>query len=231
MKRICAVICLVLIGAACVVAESSYLPAGSSGASIGGSVILADGAFGRGTAGMLYSIGGFLDIGASMSYGPNVPGDWLVTDSNVSLRYNVLVLRQQPGVPLTFELKGSFGATNSNGLRDDGVALRREGDGYSIAMRIYHDLQIAPWIVMRLGATGSFTSYRYVTSLTQQPDPEEPTIYPTNQRSDELIYGGIGACILRMRDVAISLGCNVYTNPAFELLVEPDVRFAVSLPE
>jgi hypothetical protein len=212
--------------------ESSYLPIGASGASVGGSVTFDGTELSHGTGGIFYSIGGLLDLGASMSYGPGTPGNWDTTDSNVSLRYNVMVLRQRPGVPINFELRGSFGATNSSGLAVNGVALRREGNGYSVAMRIFRDFNFASWMSLRFGIIGSYESYLYLTQLTATPDPDaDPTGYPTSERIDRLQYGGLLGLTFRIDWTAISFGASVYTNPSFDLLVEPEFHIAVALPE
>ena len=136
-----------------------------------------------------YSIGGILDVGAvfSLSYGEVESGD--SSETNIGLRYGIMLLKQEDRVPVSLQLEGEYGYSfvESEYFTDQSPQLQREGQGYDLKMRLYRDVGSDEDSMTRLGLFGGMRSYNYTTQSIDLVSAEEQTFY--TQRDTSFLYG------------------------------------------
>lgn len=136
-----------------------------------------------------YSIGGILDVGAvfSLSYGEvESRGS---SETNIGLRYGIMLLKQEDRVPVSLQINGEYGYSfvESDYFTEQNPQLQREGQGYDLKMSLYRDVGSDEDSMTRLGLFGGIRSYNYTTQSIDLVSAEEQTFY--TQRDMDFLYG------------------------------------------
>ena len=188
--RVFFVMLILLLPAAALSAQSSYIPRGLNGSSFETGISLNNWRL-RDIYGKLsYSIGGILDIGASVQYGFTSIGGASAYDVKLALHYSSIALKQDESIPISAKIAGSYGFSKMGSAFLEENDLEREGIGYDIGISLFRDFYIIPELAIRAGLRSNFHSYSYTTDLIYTPPETVITQYPVYQREEEFYFGG-----------------------------------------
>ena len=136
-----------------------------------------------------YSIGGILDIGATFSLSYGELESEFSRETNIGLRYGIMLMKEEDRVPVSIYLDGEYGYSfvESEFFTDQSPQLQREGQGYDLKMRVYKDVKVEPESMTRLGVFGGFRSYNFTTQSIDLVSEELQTYY--TQRDTNFLYG------------------------------------------
>ena len=138
-----------------------------------------------------YSISGILDIGMDFDIQRGKIEGTNSTETNIGIRYGVMLLKQEELAPFSLEIGGSYGYSliECGYYNDEG--LQEEGAGYKLHTRILRDYQIDKASQFRIGIIGSVRNYNYTTERIALA-AEEAQLYSIERQID-FQYGLIGA--------------------------------------
>ena len=217
---------MILLGALLVtparlVAQGAYLNKGVNGFGTEARAVLSlEGFDGVGiTSG--YSIAGILDIGADLGLSLGELGGREAADVRVAMVYNVSVLKQSEGVPVSLQVLGSYGATTviSNYLDEDGA--QRRGLGYTIGVSLSRSFRLTPVASLRLSLLADYESAALATTGgTAIPDS-------TEYRRTLFAGVGVGAGFAFPRGTALVITAQMRADQDFRFEVRPILAFAV----
>ncbi len=192
MKKALTAMVLVLLLAPALFAQSSYIEHGRNGvlfdlqASVTSEQVV--GGMG-GRVGM--SIGGVMDIGADFSV---VNGEVASEDSqetNIGIRYGVMVLKQGDSSPVSFTMGGTYGYSYIASDYYDTNSLQKEGQGYTLFGELTRELVLANVSLFRVGLVGQFRSYNYAIRYVTQETSDNQEYTPS--RETAFSWGGVAS--------------------------------------
>jgi hypothetical protein len=184
---VCILACAISVDVA---AQSSHLPRGSNGSSFEAGIALDDWHFATAFGKLSYSIGGILDVGASLQYGFTSVSGVSAYDVRLGITYSSLALKQDESVPISARISGSYGFSKVGSSFLEENDLAKEGIGYDISLAIFRDFFFTPSFSFRIGARADFHSYSYTTDLIYTPPDTVVTQYPVYQREEQFYFGG-----------------------------------------
>lgn len=181
---------LIFLLAAPLTAQSSYTQSGLNGALFDAHTAFNLDDIVQSFGGQLgYSIGGILDVGLnfSMTY-DQIEGQDL-QETNIGIKYGIMLLKQEELSPLSLELSGNYGYSfvDSDYYSNDTPEKQKEGQGYDIQLYLFRDYSTGNASAIRFGPFGGFKSYRYnVEAVSLAPEEEQEY---QSERETNFIYG------------------------------------------
>ena len=196
MKKAVIQILLLLIifstGAFSLLAQSSYTDHGKNGVlfdlntSVSGDQLIG-GAGGR----IGLSIGGVLDVGADFSVLNGKVESEDSQETNIGIRYGVMVLKQDNMSPVSLSFGGTYGYSYVASDYFDTNNQQKEGQGYSLNMELVRDFLLGPFVLFRVGGRGDFRSYYY--KLYEVTAAAADSQEYTRARETSYSYGGVAS--------------------------------------
>ena len=171
-------------------AQSSYIPRGLNGSSFVTGISLDNWHLRDVYAKLSYSIGGILDIGATVQYGFTSIGGASAYDVKMTIHYSTIALKQDESIPVSAKIGGSYGFSKMGSTFLQENDLEREGIGYDIGLSLFRDFYILSELALRFGIRSNFHSYNYTTDLIYTPPETLVTQYPVFQREEKFYFGG-----------------------------------------
>ena len=158
LPRVILLLCAFAAGA-----QGGYLEKGANGIGSEARVMWAlDGFKGIGILSG-YSIAGILDVGGSVDLTRGMLQGYDSTDLRAAFDYRINVLKQSPGVPLSLQIRGSYGLSNVlSEYLDDDHATRR-GTGYTLGLNLSSNIGLTDFWLVRVGLLGDYGSTTYTT--------------------------------------------------------------------
>ena len=165
-----------------IAAQSSYTKSGLNGAQFDAHTAFNIDDIVQSFGGQLgYSIGGILDIGLdfSMSYDDIEGQD--SQETNIGLKYGIMLLKQEDLSPVSLQLSGSYGYSFIDSNYYDNQDLQKEGQGYGLELYLFRDFATGDSSGVRLGPFGGFRSYRYIIQDISLETEEARTYSPVRE--------------------------------------------------
>ena len=134
-----------------------------------------------------YSIGGILDVGMTFDIGFDEIESRDSTETNIGIRYGILLLKQEDYSPVTLELGGSYGYSFIESGYYADQDLQKEGHGYNLTLQLLRDVGTTDSLNIRLGVLGSFRSYNYTIQDISSTAEELREFSP--ERKTGYLYG------------------------------------------
>lgn len=144
-----------------------------------------------------YSIGGLLDVGAvfSLSYG-EIEGQSSL-ETNISILYGVMLLKQDAFSPVSLELSGTYGYSLVESAYYRDADLQKKGFGYDLKCSLHLDTAPGGRLGMRFGVFGGYRAYQYDIENVL-PASEETRVFSV-ERDSQLSFGLIIAVLGKNR--------------------------------
>ncbi len=134
-----------------------------------------------------YSIGGILDVGMNFSMTYDEVEGQDSQETNIGLKYGIMLLKQEDLSPVSLELSGSYGYSFVDSSYYDDLNRQKEGHGYKINLYLFHDFSSTSTAAFRMGPFAGFSSYRYTVEAIILGAEEEQQFL--SERETELLYG------------------------------------------
>lgn len=134
-----------------------------------------------------YSIGGILDVGMNFSMAYDEIEGQDSQETNIGIKYGIMLLKQEDLSPVSLELSGSYGYSFVDSKYYDNQDQQKEGQGYNLELYIFRDFSTGVSSGIRLGPFGSFRSYRYNIQDISPATEETRTFSPV--RDTIIEYG------------------------------------------
>ena len=224
-KILCAslLLCIALAGVA--FGQSSHLNRGANGAAFEGGVSLDNWHLAVAYGKLSYSIGGILDVGASLQYGFTSVSSVEAYDVRLGINYSTLALKQDDSVPISARISGSYGFSKVGSSFLDDNDLAKEGIGYDIGLALFRDFHFTPSFSFRIGIQADFHSYSYTTDLIYTPPDTVITQYPVFQRDEEFYFGGETGFAFELTPlIAVAIGAEIVFDTDLVPFLKPLVR-------
>ena len=186
---ICVVFFLLSIGI--VSAQSSYTKNGLNGAMFDAhSTFNIDNILGNVGGQLGYSIGGILDVGMKFSVAYDEVEGKDSRETNIGLRYGIMLAKQEEHSPVSAELTGNYGYSFIESNYYEDANQQKEGQGYYIRLNVFRNFTTGDSAGIRLGPYAAFRSYSY-TIQDISPETEEGREF-SPERETNFFYGLIG---------------------------------------
>lgn len=163
-------------------AQSSYTQSGLNGALFDAHTALDMDGIVQSFGGQLgYSIGGILDVGLnfSMSYDEIEGQD--SQETNIGLKYGLMLLKQEDLSPVSLELGGSYGYSFVDSNYYENNDQQKEGQGYNIQLKLFRDFSTGDSSAIRFGPFGGFRNYKYTIQDISPATEETRTFSPVRE--------------------------------------------------
>ena len=134
-----------------------------------------------------YSIGGILDVGMNFSMTYDEVEGQESQETNIGLKYGIMLLKQEDLSPVSLELSGSYGYSFVDSSYYENNDRQKEGHGYHINLHLFHDFGSTFTSAFRIGPFAGFSSYRYTVEAIILGAEEEQQFL--SERETELFYG------------------------------------------
>ena len=192
---------LFLIISVSLFAQSSYTRHGQNGVLFDLQTALnPDNVIGEAGGRLGLSIGGVLDIGADFTVTNSEIESEDSRETNIGIRYGVMVLKQENRSPVSLTLGGTYGYSFVESDYYADQDLQKEGQGYSLEMELVKDFLLGSKVQLRLGGFGEFRSYNYTILDVSQATVDDRTSAPA--RETRYSYGGIVSFGIKTRSGA-----------------------------
>lgn len=187
----CACIVGLLFGCVGIFAQGAYLEKGENGFGTEiRAVWMSDEFQGVGVAAG-YSIAGILDIGLRTDYSLGEISGSDSTELSLGFDYNVSVVKQSAGVPLSVQILGSYALTNVTSDYLDTNDLVRRATGYTIGVCLGRNFRLASFLLLRLTGLLDYESTNYTdTQVVLNADDEYVVVVFDQDHVTNLYFGG-----------------------------------------
>ena len=214
LKVILSIMILFLIISPAVFSQSSYLEDGVGGSGFFVNGVVDDAGFS--TVGFVaaYSIGGIMDFGVNIRTEQGTIDNNESTDFNLSLLYNLIIIKQNQVQPINVQLEGAYGYVNTTSDYLDYYNRRRTGQGFNVSVSIYHNFFSSSIVGFNLG--GKLQYSNHITTTYDYTDPNLPEIV-SETRTENIKYGG--AVSLKFHPELwplFNIGLTVFYHPSSE---------------
>jgi hypothetical protein len=136
-----------------------------------------------------YSIGGILDVGLNFSMAYDEIEGQASQETNIGMKYGIMLLKQEDLSPVSLELSGSYGYSfvESDYYTDADPERQKEGRGYQLKLHLLHDFATGNSSAIRLGPFAALRSYRYTVEAISLGAEEDQEFL--SERETGLFYG------------------------------------------
>jgi hypothetical protein len=110
-----------------------------------------------------YSIAGILDIGGGLTYTTGKLGGFSSSDLRFAFNYRINMLKQSSQVPLSLQIRGSYGLNDVISEYLDNDNATRRGTGYTIGLNITRNFRLAQFLLLHLNMLVDYESISYST--------------------------------------------------------------------
>ena len=226
MKIVC-LICIVvfLVCSFGAFAQGAYLEKGQNG--FGGEVRLMwsqDGFRGLGVV-TGYSIAGILDIGFDLGYTLGEIGGSSASELGIGFAYRAHVLKQSPRIPLSMQIKGSYGLVNVNSDYLEANYLIRRATGYTIGVDLSRNFRLTSYWLLRLNVLVDYESFAFTETDTSVAPPTVAQEYVRNL----FFGGGLGFLFVFPMGSTLAVQAELRADQDLELQIHPIL--AVAFPQ
>jgi len=224
MKRVRSLLVVfLLLGTLVVSAQGAYLEKGVNGIGSEARVVLGlDGFKGLGIVSG-YSIAGILDVGGSVDYSLGELEGLDSTDLRAALDYGVNVLKQSARVPLSLQIKGSYGIHRVLSEYLDNTNATRRGTGYTLGLNLATNIRLTPSWLIRVSLFGDYGSTKYITL----PEGALETTPGVVERAADLYFGGgLGFLFAFPQGAILAVQAELRADRDLELQINPILSVA-----
>lgn len=188
-----------------------------------------------------YSIAGIMDVGGYLARESETVGDREGTNTTIGFVYNVLPVKQQPGMPFSLQLRLNYGLTlvdrdlvvaelqaRTDEVFDDIQSVESTRSTYTIAAGIMHDIRREERLSFRLGAEVAYRVKRatYSAVFTSSDDDDDDTLTEETLgfRETDFYVVPIAGASWRVPDGPIlSVQTRAWLNAEDELVLRPEL--------
>jgi hypothetical protein len=175
-----------------------------------------------------YSIAGILDVGIDLGYSLGELSGSDSTELSLGFDYNVNVVKQSVGVPLSVQIIGSYGLANvsSDALAPD---LVRRATGYTIGLSLGRNFRLTSFWLLRVTGLLDYESKTYTdTQVVESGDGEEMAVTVVNRDNvTNLFYGGgLGFLFVFPKGQILAVQAEVRADEDLDLQIHPILALA-----
>jgi hypothetical protein len=174
-----------------------------------------------------YSIAGILDVGFDLGYTLGELSGSDSTELSLGFDYNVNVVKQSAGVPLSVQILGSYGLTNvsSDALPPD---LVRRATGYTIGVSLGRNFRLTSFWMLRITGLLDYESKTYTDTEVFINADGDPVVTVVNlDHMTNLFYGGgLGFLFVFPKGQILAVQAEVRADEALELQIHPILALA-----
>jgi hypothetical protein len=174
-----------------------------------------------------YSIAGILDVGLDLGY---TLGEFPGSDStelSLGFSYNVNVLKQSAGVPLSVQILGSYGLAN---VSDDALPsdLVRRATGYTIGVSLGRTFRLTSFWLLRVTGLLDYESKNYLDKqifINSEGDPVVTVVNMDHVRN-LLFGGGLGFLFVFPKGQILAVQAEFRADEDLDLQIHPILALA-----
>jgi hypothetical protein len=174
-----------------------------------------------------YSIAGILDVGIDLGYSLGELSGSDSTELSLGFDYNVNVVKQSAGVPLSVQIIGSYGLANvsSDALAPD---LVRRATGYTIGVSLGRNFRLTSFWLLRITGLLDYESKTYTDTEVIINGDGEPVLAVVNRDHVKNLFfgGGLGFLFVFPKGQTLAIQAEVRADEDLELQIQPILALA-----